>query len=1090
MKALASSLSQKAKLCSFALTVVSILAATPPILASPLQLLSTRNSSVPPPAGGDGDSIDPVISPDGRYVVFCSEANDLVPGGNSRFVLNVYLRDRTANTTILVSSNINGTGGGNNNSMLAQVSTNGQFVVFQSDASDLVPNDTNGVSDIFMRNLATGTTTLVSLAPDGSPGNGASTDPAMTPDGRYVAFISSASNLVVGDTNGIADVFVRDMVLGTNYLISVGAIPSPTTISGSQYIPAPLSMATPVITPDGRYVAFFSTAAKNRVRGVLITSQGDVYVRDRVAGTTIWASTNAAAITLADLGLTGTPSYQPRLSDDGQYVVFRAGSTSPSGAAVILQYDLATATTTVINTSGIGGYVDDDDEYGPEITPDGEYVAYVQHEGALSSGYSSVHVWDSQGAVDTLVSDPGNNGIITTTSLEPVLGAGGWFVAFLSNATNLVGDPVVSGFHIYLRNYLEGSLQLVDEDTNRIGSTDDQQAVFGLSFYSRYVAFDNPDGSLVSGDNNHAYDVFVRDLFWNTTELDSKRNAAVIPQTGDCLSESPLSVSTNGQWVAFASAADDLVPDDTNNLIDVFIRDLLAGTTTLVSVGSDGGPAWGGSSMNPVISGNGRYVVFLSTATNLVAGQGLTTNANVFRRDLQTGTTVLVSFSTNGIDPADGDCSSPVVSQDGRYVAFLSTAPNLLPSYVNFYATASHASRTHWCDITSGTTVTLTNGSAGTSFPTSLFPPSMSSDGRYVAYSSYSGAFYTPLLKVWDSQLGTDVYTNSTGFATNVELNAIGTCLLYNESSVTFVDDVLSGTNIFTFNYPVMLWSPAGWSVDGRYFTFVAQTNAASSTNIYLCDIQTGTFTLVSANYTPMLSDAENADLPVISADGRFVVYRSYAMGIVPGDVNPVPNIYSYDRLIGTNSDLTAGQVGLSPILWDSQPAVSSDGRTVAFLSLGSGLVSVDLNRTLDAFTYAIDVGMPLDSDADGIPDWWMIQYFGHPTGQASDSSLAQDDADGTGMSNLDKFLAGLNPTNPASVFRITSISLQGTNTLISWQAGGGRTNVVQAAATVSGPYSDISPDISLPGSGDVFTNYLDTTTNQSTRFYRIKLGP
>jgi Tol biopolymer transport system component len=323
-------------------------------------------------------------------------------------------------------------------------------------------------------------------------------------------------------------------------------------------------------------------------------------------------------------------------------------------------------------------------------------------------------------------------------------------------------------------------------------------------------------------------------------------------------------------------------------------------------------------------------------------------------------------------------------------------------------------------------------------------------------------------------------------------LNANGTRVLYSQApNPAFVDDVLTGTNVFTFNYPVMMWSQGGFSADGRYVTYVAQTNTASSTNIYLCDLQTHAVTLVSANYSPIISGGGgNSDLPVISGDGRFVMYRSYATGLVPGDINPVPNIYRYDRLIGTNSDITTGQVGLSPILWDSQPVINSDGRTVAFLSLGSGLVTEDLNRAPDAFAYAIDIGQPLDSDGDGIPDWWMIQYFVHPTGQASDLSLAQDDADGTGMSNLDKFLAGLNPTNPASLFRITSINQQGTNMLISWQAGGGRTNVVQAAATVNGPYSNISPDISLPGAGDVFTNYLDSITNLSTRFYRIKLGP
>jgi Tol biopolymer transport system component len=1048
--------------------------------APTVQLLSVRNSSAPPlPAGGDGDSIAPVTSPDGRYVVFSSEANDLTPGGNGRFVLNVYLRDRTANTTVLVSANTNGTGGGNDNSTLGQVSSNGQFVVFQSDASDSVPNDTNGVSDIFVRNLAAGTTTLVSMAPDGSPANGASTDPVMTPDGRYVAFISSATNLVAGDTNGIPDVFVRDLVLGSNYLISGGA-----TGVG---VPPVGTMATPSITPDGRYVAFFSTAT-NLVPGVPVTSQGEVYVYDRIAGTTTWASTNAAAIALADLGLSNAPSYHPRLSDDGQSVAFKVGATNSTGAAIILLYDLATATTTVINTNGVGWNVDRDGGYGPEMTPDGDYVAYVQHESATNLSYSSVHVWDVQGAMDTLVSDPGVNGVITTTSMQPELTADGWFVAFLSNATNLVDNPVTNGFHIYLRNYLEGSLQLVDEDTNGIGSTDNQLTLFSLSLYGRYIAFDSPDGSLVSGDNNQAFDVFVRDLFWNTTELISQRNATVIPQTGDNFSWSQLSVSSNGQWVAFASVADDLLPNDTNKLADVFVRDLLTGTTTLVSAGADGDPAWDGHSLNPVISADGRYVVFLSTATNLAVGQGATFNINVFRRDLQTGTTVLVSVSTNGVDAANGDCAYPVISQDGRYVAFLSKALNLFTN-LPYPPTGPW---TIWRDINSGTTAVLpTNYWYG---DYSIFPPSMSSDGRYVAYSSHPpGNVSSSQLAIWDSQLGTDIYTNSnsTAYVTNAVLSANGMRVLYNASGVIFVDDVLTGTNICSFNYPVMKWRSAGWSADGRYFTFVAQTNTASGTNIYLCDIQTGAITVVSSNYTPMINNVSgDADLPVISSDGRFVAYRSYATGIVPGDTSPVPNLYRYDRLLGTNSILTAGQMGLSPVSWDSGPVINSDGRTVAFLSLGSGLVSEDLNRAPDAFAYAIDIGMPLDSDGDGIPDWWMILYFGHPTGQAGDLSLAQDDADGTGMSNLEKYLVGLNPTNPASVFRITTISPHGTNVLVSWQAGSGRTNVVQAAATVNGPYSDVSPDISLPGSGDVFTNYLDLITNQPSRFYRIRLGP
>src|SRR5208282_954674 len=527
--------------------------------AGPVQLLSARNPSVPLPAGGDDNSVAPSLSPDGRFVVFTSAANNLVPGGNNFYSLNVFLRDRTSNTTVLVSGNLSGTGGGNGSSIPGQASTNGQFVVFQSDASNLVPNDTNGVTDIFVRDLVAGTTTLVSVSTNGGPANGASTDPVMTPDGRYVAFISSASNLVPGDTNGIPDVFVRDLVAGTNCLVSVGAL----LPSGS----ANPVMATPVITPDGRYVAFFSSAI-NLVSTVPGTSTGEVFVRDRLAGTTTWASTNAATIVSATLGLSGMPAYHPQLSDDGRYVAFKAGSTTPWSAVVILQYDSTAATTTVVNTNGVGWIVDIDDNGGPEMTPDGRFIAFARNEGALGSGYSSVHVWDSQAAVDTLVSDDGSGVPTNTTSQAPAISPDGQFVAFLSNATNLVGNAVTSGSHVYLRNLPSGTTQLADVDTNGVGSTDEQLTSLSLSADGRFVAFSSPDGGLVSGDNNRAEDVFVRDLVAATTEMVSQRDATVIPQTADGFSLlSPSSVSADGRWAVFTSPADDLVPNDTNKLL-------------------------------------------------------------------------------------------------------------------------------------------------------------------------------------------------------------------------------------------------------------------------------------------------------------------------------------------------------------------------------------------------------------------------------------------------------------------------------------------------------------------------------------------
>src|ERR1019366_385983 len=190
---------------------------TGPALAGPFQLVSVLDSSQGPPAGGSGDSWAPVISPDGRYVLFASTANNLVVTGTTNPLpvlfppkLNVFLRDSTNGTTTLLSVNLSGARGGNGDSWASAISTNGRYALFESSASDLVPGDTNNATDVFVRDLVGGTTLLVSVNTNGGIPNGASRSSVMTPDGRYVAFVSEASNLVLGDTNGIADVFVCD----------------------------------------------------------------------------------------------------------------------------------------------------------------------------------------------------------------------------------------------------------------------------------------------------------------------------------------------------------------------------------------------------------------------------------------------------------------------------------------------------------------------------------------------------------------------------------------------------------------------------------------------------------------------------------------------------------------------------------------------------------------------------------------------------------------------------------------------------------------------------------------------------------------
>ncbi len=1055
------------------------------LFASPAQLLSTRSPSVAYLPGGNGDSVAPWISTDGRFVVFSSLANDLTPGGNSMPVLNVYLRDRNYDTTVLVSANTNGTGGGNGHSTAGQASAYGRYVVFQSDASDLVAGDTNGVTDIFLRDTYTGRTILISVAMDGGFANGASTDPVMTPDGTSIAFVSAASSLVAGDTNGIPDVFVRDLIPQTTSLASVGATGTNT------------SMATPAITPDGRFVAFFSTAT-NLAAGVSPDTQGEIYVRDRLAGTTIWASTNATA-TLSNMlmyvymfaGLSNASSVHPVISDNGRYVAFRTGWTnlivclpptmaSRAPAAAVLQYDTVNGTTTTLTTNGypIGAYYDD--FCGPAMTPDGRYIAYVECEQNTSPSYYSVRLWDRLTGTNVLVSaGPDGLWLTNSTSHTPAVSQDGRYVTFLSDATNLVSNTVSNGLHVYRRDLQTATTVLLDANTNGVGVVDKLGVVPVLSADGSCVAYATRDDGLICSDNNNAQDIFLWNAATATNTLISVHNPLAALQSGNLASTfGPLSVSANGQLVAFASFASDLVPNDFNGAADVFVRDLWANSNILISVGMDGNSGRGGPSFAPTISADGRYVVFVSAATNLVAGS-FNGAFNVFRRDLQSGTTELVNVSSGGIN-LYGPVVLPASSQDGRYIAYYCT---------NLFFGSPGAHGLFWKDMNTGVTNLVFANSVNYTNRTQQF--TLSADGRCLAFIDTSGAF-----SVWDAITMTNIYTNTTYIVSAAAISPKGNRLIFQTGNQLFVRDLPGTTNLFHCPSTIPLRGPSRWSGDGRYVAFVTETNLVAGDNngtndVYLLDAQTLTLTLVSVNQSGIGSAAGPSDWPVVSTDGRFVVFRSFATDVAPGVVNP-PSLIVFDRLSGTNRLLATGTTGAGWTTWVSQPALSTDGSQVEFQSWDAGLVSGDLNGAGDTFATALNGGLALDSDADSIPDWWTILYFGHPTGQASDLSQAQDDADGNGMSNLQKYLAGLNPIDPNSILAVSIVpDVSGTNAVLSWAAVAGKNYQLLSTTDLSNQNWQAVPGTVMAVPGSVWVGgsrlYLTVQPTNAQCYYRVQ---
>src|SRR5688572_6131880 len=215
-------------------------------------------------ATGAGNSSVPTMSGDGRHVLFLSEARNLTTNDNRSPYLNVYLHDLATTNIALVSVGPSDFGGGDEHSSAATISSNSQWIVFQSAASNLANNDTNKMSDIFLRDAVNGTTSLLTRSTNTVwSANGASTTPLISSDGRRVIFESAASDLVAGDTNGTGDIFVFNTQSGSTILVSADASAAGNANGASE---------SPSISDDGRFVAF-AKRATNQLNGGISVSE-------------------------------------------------------------------------------------------------------------------------------------------------------------------------------------------------------------------------------------------------------------------------------------------------------------------------------------------------------------------------------------------------------------------------------------------------------------------------------------------------------------------------------------------------------------------------------------------------------------------------------------------------------------------------------------------------------------------------------------------------------------------------------------------------------------------------------------------------
>lgn len=384
------------------------------------------------------------------------------------------------------------------------ISTDGRYVAFQSVASNLVPADTNSSWDIFVRDRGAGTTTRVSVGPSGAQANSGSYYPQVSADGRVIAFSSLATNLLAGgaDSNGQEDVFVHDASTGVTTRVSVG--PMGEQANGTSYPTG--------ISSDGRFVLFLSNATNLLGAGSDTNGSWDAFVHDRQSGSTARVSVGSAGLQA------NSDSRQATLSSDGRFVVFQSSSTNlgstssdTNGALDVFLHDRQTATTERVSL-GVGGVQANSDSHTPSVSSDGRYVA------------------------------------------------------FMSLATNLLG---------------------------------------------------------AGADTNNANDVFVRDRVTMTTVRLSVGPGGV---EGNGNSAWP-SISGDGRYVAFSTGASNFVAagGDTNGASDVYVFDRVAALLTRLSVSSAGVPT-DRPAYAPIVSSDGRYVAFTVDGSSTLLGPGGDTN--------------------------------------------------------------------------------------------------------------------------------------------------------------------------------------------------------------------------------------------------------------------------------------------------------------------------------------------------------------------------------------------------------------------------------------------------------------------------------
>jgi hypothetical protein len=394
----------------------------------------------------------------------------------------------------------------NSNSDFPRISNNGRYVAFRSDATNLVPEDTNNHSDIFLYDLQTDKTILVTSASDGTQANAHTIRSSISGDGRYIAFESEASNLVLGDTNRHADIFVRDTQTNSTVQVSIAS-------DGSQ---GNYDSSFPSISANGRYISF-NSIADNLINDDT-NNFADIFVHDLETRET-------ARVALRT-------SQESSISGDGRYIAFVSPSSElvnddTNGYEDIFVYDRQTNKTSRISISSDGTQANSY-SYSPSISTDGRYIGFYSGADNLvvndTNAQPDVFVHDQETGETERISIASNGDQANGGSVYPSLSGDGRYVAFMSAASNLSEAPIGVYNHAFVHDRYTGQTELATLRRDGIPAQWGSGGSSSISGDGQILVFDSHSPDIVQNDTNSAWDVFVVDLhrLRNITSISGK----------------------------------------------------------------------------------------------------------------------------------------------------------------------------------------------------------------------------------------------------------------------------------------------------------------------------------------------------------------------------------------------------------------------------------------------------------------------------------------------------------------------------------------------------------------------------------------